>query len=153
MRCPDCNKFVSYDEPQVEIQSVDIDGEGATVHVEVTVTLPCTDCNTELKSASIEAEASFEHTCKPKAERPPEQKPSPDYKDDDDQFEADDSGEAQGTSRLETKDRHGKQIKLARYMKTFYGFELDAEVKCLKCGEVFVVRLEGEEQASSFDEC
>ena len=54
---------------------------------------------------------------------------------------------------METKDRHGKPIKSSRYMKSFYGFILESEIKCRKCGEVFDVTVEGEEQASAFNKC
>ena len=151
MRCPDCNKFVSYDEPQCEVNSVDV--SGTDVHASVTVSLNCQDCGGTLKDAEIEADAEIVHVCKPKKERNKEWKPNPEYKDGDDQFEADDGGEAEGSSRIQDTDRNGKPIKSARYMKTFYGFTLEAEVRCLKCGEPFTVSLEGEEQASGFNEC
>jgi hypothetical protein len=153
MKCPNCNKFVSYDEPQAEVQSVEVDSEAKTIHAAVTVSLNCQECGEPLKDAEIEAEVSFQHECKPETERPKEQKPNPDYMEDDEQFEVENDGDAEGTSRMETKDRHGKPIKLARYIKIFYGFTLETELRCLKCGEVFVVSLEGEEQASSFNEC
>ena len=151
MRCPDCNKFVSYDEPQCEVVSVELDGD--SVRASVTVQLNCQECSQILKDAEIEAETTIEHICKPEAEREKDQKPDPDYKDGDDQFEVESDGDAEGSSRLEDKDRNGKQIKYSRYMKTFYGFTLYTEIRCRKCGEVFTVSLKGEEQASGFNEC
>lgn len=143
MRCPDCNKFVSYDEPQCEVNSVELDG--STVRASVTVQLNCQDCGNTLKDAEIEGESDFEHECKgdtlPKFDKTGEQ------------FEIENDGDAEGTSRTQDKDRHGKQIKSARYMKTFYGFDIQPEVKCLKCGESFHVDISGEEQASGFNEC
>ncbi len=123
MRCPDCNKFVSYDEPQTEVQSVE-----------------------------IEAEEALDHECKPEGERGEDAKPDADFKEGDEQYEIENDGDAEGTSRTETKDRHGKPIKSSRYIKSFYGFTLETEVKCLKCGQTFGVQLEGEQQASSFNE-
>lgn len=136
---------MSYDEPQCEVGSVELDGD--TVRANVTVQLNCQDCGGTLKDAEIEAESEIEHQCKP------ESKPSPDYKKGDDQYEVESDGYAEGTNYMEDKDRHGKQIKSSRYMKTFYGFTLESDIKCLKCGEVFSVTLEGEEQASAFNEC
>ena len=144
MRCQSCNKFVSYDEPQCEVQSVDVDGD--VVRATVQVNLNCADCGETLKSAEIEAEADLGHLCSEETAVLAE------YDPDGDQFELLDDGTPEGTSRVETKDRHGKPIKSARYMKTFYGFEMDVEVKCLKCGEDFSVHVEGEEQASAFEE-
>jgi phage FluMu protein Com len=151
MRCPDCNKFVSYDEPQCEVGNVELDGD--TVRANVTVQLNCQDCGGTLKDAEIEAETEFQHECKPKAELNKDWKPDAEYKKGDDQYEVESDGSAEGTNRTETKDRHGKPIKSSRYMKSFYGFTLESEIKCRKCGEVFSVTIEGEEQASSFNEC
>lgn len=144
MRCPDCNKFVSYDEPEAELNDVSIDGESVTANV--TVNLNCADCGTTLKSAELSDEVSFDHTC--------ETDPVEDWDEDagDDQFEIEDDGDPEGTSRMQTTDRHGKPIKSHRYMKQFYGFELVSTACCKKCGESFDVQLSGEEQASSFDE-
>ena len=54
MRCPDCNKFVSYDEPEVEVNSINVNGEAVTASVRVA--LNCADCSTGLKEAEIEAD-------------------------------------------------------------------------------------------------
>lgn len=151
MRCPDCNKFVPYDEPECELS-----GEpqicGDEVTTTVTVNLNCGECGSLLKSAEIEASADFDHTCKPLDERNAEWEPDSEYEDGDEQYEIEDEGSPDGTSRLETKDRHGKQIKSHRYMKTFYGFEQVVTVKCRKCGETFEVTIADEEQASAFEE-
>ena len=151
MRCPDCNKFVSYDEPQTEVQSVEIDGD--SVRANVSVQLNCQECGNTLKDAEIEAEEVINHECKPDGEREEGATPDADFKEGDEQYEIENDGDAEGTNRTETKDRHGKPIKSSRYMKSFYGFTLKTELKCLKCGETFSVSLEGEEQASAFNEC
>jgi len=151
MRCPDCNKFVSYDEPQCEVNSVEVDDD--SVRASVTVQLNCQDCGGTLKDAEIESDFQIDHACKPKAERNKDWEPDQDWKDGDCQFEVEDDGDAEGTSRLQEKDRHGKPIKHHRYKRAFYGFTLESQVKCRKCGEIFSVSLEGEEQASSFNEC
>lgn len=153
MRCPDCNKFVPYDEPQCETGSVDVDG--TMVRTQVTVQLNCAECGGTLKDAEIEAEVEIDHTCKPEAEREKDWTPDPDYveADGEEQFEVADEGSPEGNDRLEDKDRHGKTIKNYRYMKRFYGFTQEVDIKCRKCGETFSVRLSGEVQASSFNEC
>jgi hypothetical protein len=150
MRCPDCNKFVAYDEPQCEVQTVEVcDDE---VRANITVSLNCADCSQTLKDCELEASCTITHECKPKKDRPADQKPSEDYDADEDQYEVENEGEPEGCSRMETKDRNGKPIKSARYMKTFYGFTLQTDIRCRKCGEIFTVDLDGEEQASSFNE-
>jgi ribosomal protein S27E len=119
---------------------------GGTVTLEARVVLKCQDCGTELAESTITTEQDFDHTCDP------EGLPEADYDPSGDQFEVQDP-EPEGTSRQEDKDRNGKPIKKARYMKTFYGFEAEVDVTCRKCGEIFQVSVSGEDQASSFSEC
>lgn len=53
MRCPDCNKFVSYDDSNdPDIQ--DISYADGHVSAQIRVVLPCGDCGTELKSADFD---------------------------------------------------------------------------------------------------
>lgn len=138
MRCPDCNKFVAYDEPEVEIQSADISSNDATVCARVV--LKCADCGGELKDAEIESSMSIEHDC-PKGENEKRE------------FEwEDEPQDGDATSRTQTTDRHGKPIKLSRYMKQFYGFECGGSVKCPDCLKVISLDFSGEEQASGFNE-
>lgn len=59
MRCPDCNKFVSYDEPQVEQQSLDLEEDG-TIRASYRVVLNCADCGNELKDTTLEMESSVD---------------------------------------------------------------------------------------------
>lgn len=66
MRCPDCNKFVSYDdsaEPEVN----DLNFNDGTVTGNVRVVLNCGDCGTELKEAAFDFETKVEvpadHRC------------------------------------------------------------------------------------------
>ena len=151
MRCPDCNKFVSYDEPQAE--DVEVSLAGKAVSVDATVRLNCQDCGTTLKESTFNVEKEFEHECKPDAERENTWKPDEDFKEGDEVFEIEAEGDAEGTSRLQTTDSKGKPIKSSRYMKQFYGFSIEPEIKCRKCGETFSVSLTDESQASSFDEC
>lgn len=145
MRCPGCNRFASYDDPPtVEVQSTSV--EDGVVTVSARVVLVCAEDGTELKESTIDSEATFEHTCDPEGK--PEEEYDPET---DSQYEADDP-DGEGTSRVEDKDRNGNPIKNPRYMKTFYGFEAEVDVKCRKCGGNFQVNVSGEEQASSFEE-
>lgn len=53
-RCPDCNKFVSFEmgEPEVDDPIVD----GTSVTIEVRLTRCCVECGTELQEATITLE-------------------------------------------------------------------------------------------------
>jgi hypothetical protein len=114
MRCPDCNKFVSYDdqtEPEVELE-VDEDGNvSGTAHIILT----CADCGTELKTADFDVEASLEI---------PEG-----HKGEGHELEIELDG-AELTVDRQTTDRHGKPIKNPRYMKTLYGYSAEFTVRC-----------------------
>lgn len=144
MRCPDCNKFVSYEEPEAELNSVDLND--SSLHASVRVILKCAECSQELKDAEIETDTDIEHDCKKKLAVEHKEKSG------DPLFEIESDGEPQGTDRTQTTDRHGRQIRNSRYMRRYYGFTLETEVKCLCCEEKFIVTLEGEEQASGFNE-
>lgn len=66
MRCPDCNKFVSYnDEDEIEVQTEEAtyDKEERTVQVQVEVRIAktCGECGTELKEATIEIDKTIEN--------------------------------------------------------------------------------------------
>jgi hypothetical protein len=157
MRCPDCNKFVSYDEPEVEVNSVDLEQtkDGVQATADLRVVLKCADCGTELKALDFNEDASADHTCpaaaeaKQKAEHPDEWKAG---QEDGDKFDLEGDGNGDGTSRLETQDRHGKPIKSRRYMTTYYGFTLEPDIRCRCCGEQVSLTIEGEASASSFEE-
>jgi hypothetical protein len=60
-RCPDCNKFVSYDDGDVDVQSEDVESD--EVRVEVRIVKTCAECGTELKEATLELHGPFEHDC------------------------------------------------------------------------------------------
>lgn len=154
MRCPDCNKFVSYDEPEVEEQNCDVSGEEVTA--EVRMALPCAECGTELKEHNFELQAYIEHDCTRELYDAYLEGLDPSEVigwDDAPEYELSDSDNWEATERLQDKTPNGKPIKSARYMKKFYGVEGTVTVKCLKCGEEFSVELKEEEQASGFDEC
>ena len=62
MRCPDCNKFVSFDDPEVELVDVDISEDN--VFVTVHITLNCGECGTALAETYLDFQESIpECTC------------------------------------------------------------------------------------------
>lgn len=159
-RCSSCNKFVSYGDPEIELQDVTLNTHetGGCVTVEAEVKLTCSDCSEAVKSATISAEQEFSHECSPetKAEFEESQKAAgepPFNEESGEEFTVDDEQpDCEATDRQQTTDRHGKPIKNPRYRRQYYGFTTTVEVKCNRCGEVISVDLEGEEQASGFEE-
>lgn len=143
-RCPDCCKFVSYDEPEVEVESEDL--SGGTFSASVRMVRPCGECSGELAEYTFEVEADVE--CPHLADHPvPEDEDAPK-----DEIEYELEGvEAEPNERTQTTDRNGKPIKSYRYQKSFFGVDVTASVRCPVCNEVFEVEAFDEAQASWFD--
>lgn len=139
MRCPDCNKFVPYDDSQEPEHNLDVDDTG---HVtgDVRIVLPCGECGTELKEYSfdIDIQAEIDHKCEGE---------DPDYS-----VEVS-SVELTTQSDCGINKRTGKPNKFnPRYATTYYGFSLTGEVRC-SCGKATIeFTAEDKVSASSMDE-
>lgn len=151
-RCPDCNKFVSYDtDTEPEIEDVQVFDESTEVQGSVRVVLCCAECGTELKESNQEFNETFEHTCEMEDVLPeflPEFNPK-----EDEQYEIEDSSATFHERYQDRNPKTGKPIKNPRYMKKYYGAEIVISIKCNKCGDTFDQEITTEEQASYFDEC
>ncbi len=128
MRCPDCNKFVSLDlqDPEVEIEL-----EGESVKASVRIVRACAECGTALKEATLEME---------------------------DTFEGPDPEDAQGEDKehdLEVEETGVDSIEEGggRYAKSYYGASVDYSVTC-SCGCKFEHNgvMSGKIAASHMDE-
>jgi len=143
MRCPDCNKFVSFDtdnDPEVNDERVD---EAGLVSVEVRIVNTCGECGTELKDTTLNFDVDLTTEVAAHYEEKPECKAANDLS-----VEI----EATRTDRRQTHDRKGKLITNSRYQKQFYGAEAEATVTCGCCSESFTATAGDEVQASSMDE-
>lgn len=146
MRCESCSKFVSFEERDPEVSSVEVSPEGHVV-VEVGIVNECAECGQDLKSAEFQMEADCEEAEKHLAEIPEETRT-------DHQLEAEENG-SERTSKSGYYDRKtGKFVnRFGRYAKHFYGASVDVLVSC-SCGEFeSTVTLQDEIQASGMDEC
>ena len=154
MRCPDCNKFVPFDEPTAERESeeigLDLNGNKLAVNVSASVrlVLPCGECGTELKETNFELEASADHEC---AQIPKDEGKARQVLDDSDVGEGDWDDPETG-DYMQTKDRNGKSIKDPRYMKHFYTVTQAVTVKCPFCQEEISLEMQDEIQGSGMDE-
>lgn len=136
MRCPDCERFVSFDtevEPETDLEMFD-----DTVQVSVRRVLACADCGTELKETQLELEMTLESiiddcTCQSREAWEATEDLSP-------------------TVETQTHDRHGKPIKRARYQRTYYGVEGTITVRCDECGAEETAQVGDRAQASWFEE-
>lgn len=134
MRCNDCNKFVSFDEPQVEIENEEL--TGTTLSASVRLVLVCADCGTELKETTFDLEAEIDYR--------------PEDLEDDQEPEFDlISMDAQPTERYQDKDKKGKTI---RHPKHYYGVEVTATYTCKNDGKDLDQAFGDEIQASSMEE-
>lgn len=132
VRCPDCNKFASYD--GVEAETMDESIDGVTFYSSVRVYLPCADCGTELKEYTFEVEQELIHDCTMVG---PELQIA--------------SWDVNGSDRREFQDAKGRPIN-PRYQKTFYGYEGSLKWECPECGFTDEVDLRDDAQASYFEQ-
>jgi len=71
MRCPDCNKFVPFDDttdPEVNLditQPTSPDDNTAGISGDVRIVLTCAECGTELKEATLEVDVEVEIPLRP----------------------------------------------------------------------------------------
>lgn len=150
MRCPDCNRMVSYGDPTVEVNDEDISSQkeegknefSGEVTCNVRLVLPCRECSTELKETNFEFTLPFEHKCKEGTE----------ITDEDEGEDFSMEVEAEPTDRFQTTNpKTGKPIP-HRFQKHFYGTDVRADITCPHCREEFDVTGNEECQASSMDE-
>ena len=130
-RCPDCNKFVSYDnftEPEV-----DVDIAEGLVSGEIRLALACGEWGAELKETTFVVDIKLDeghdgvgHELSVEAR------------------------DAEMTTRQGAIDKKGKPIP-PRYRRTYYGVAVDFQVSCV-CGFSKDFEFKDELQASSFDD-
>jgi hypothetical protein len=138
MRCQQCCKFVGQEPAEPQIDSIEIhDGE---VTCDVTLEINCIECGSALKSGSFNMQETVpEDLLK-------------DHQGEDHDIEVQEDG-SEAIDEYETKDRHGKPIKNARYQTHLYGARVDFTVKC-SCGtDIYTSSVEDKMAASNFDEC
>jgi hypothetical protein len=144
MRCPDCNKFASFDDSnEPEADDANVDDEGR-VTGNVRVYLTCAECSTELKEASFELEADF-------SEAVEAHKKAAKEKDDDAEKPEDEREEHDLDVEVECE-MASRTVGKGRGMKTFYGYHATVSVSC-SCGHKFADEERDDDmQASHMDE-
>jgi len=130
MRCPDCNKFVSFEAAEPEM---DVNINNGEIVGTVQITLNCAECGLGLKGYTFDVSEQLElpdHKCKIEGKEE-----DPEY-------------DTEGLD-VENADRtEGK----GRWMKTFYGYVIEGEVVC-QCRESRIkVEIKDDVQASAMDE-
>lgn len=165
MRCPDCNKFVAYDDSnEPEADDVDIDRDGH-VSGSIRVYLTCAECGTDLKEANFDLDVDMSEVVATHRKTVTEdrdekladaiakaealdtnvdvEKIKTDFEAAHESCELEIAVDTELTSRTEGK---------GRGLKTFYGYHAVLSVKC-SCGHVFADEEHGDDmQASQMDE-
>ncbi len=169
MRCPDCSKMVSYDEPQATVESEEVSDEGL-VSIEVRLVLPCAECGTELKETTFNFEIDLEHTC-PEGDQICEcghrrSSHTPicsfsgmckcsEYREKEARFEVEledpETTEEYRPRFATNKKREQKPIPM-RYQKHFYGVSVSGTAICNKCEEEIPFDDKDDVQASGMEE-
>lgn len=138
MRCPDCNKFVSLEEGDAEVNDLAV-GEDGNVSVQVRIANCCAECGQELKEANFDCEQDHTEECKGH------------------QGEGHELAIEENSSERTSRSGYfkaGKWVSAGgRYAKTMYGFSLTYTITC-SCDNKFTVdgTIEDEIQASGMDE-
>lgn len=126
-RCNDCNKFVSLETDEPEEESVEVEGTG--IQITMNITRSCAECGTEMKNASVEGTGEI-----------PEE------------WLATHTGEGHGDFDAEIQSSEATETGGSRYSKNIINFEAEVLVTC-KCSESTTVTVVGDGAAASeFDE-
>lgn len=142
MRCPDCNRFVSFEEQEPEINEMALHEDGL-VKCEVRIVNACQDCGTELTESQVDLEydagddiETHKIECL--------HREAWEVKEDYDGIEIVEEG-AERENRTEGK---------GRGMRTYYGATVTFSLKCPLCGENIVEShsMSGDVQASDMQE-
>lgn len=133
MRCPDCNKFVSMENGDLEIDVLEIDVDG-TVHCEASLPRNCADCGTELKRGTFDVDEDVELDSVECPGAP---------------------AEAEDKNHDLSIDELGNDVSESggsRYAKNMIGFDLEYEVTCSRCELKIRGEIGDAMNAGSFDE-
>lgn len=140
MRCPDCNKFVSYEgdeEPVIDSDDISEDGD---ISLEVTITKNCGECGSEIAQMSLTLGENVDlgehhgkgHEITLEVEDPTQT-------------------ERYETTYYDRRAKKRKPIKSPRYYRHYFGVEVPYTVKC-SCGEdITSGTLSTEDAASSLE--
>jgi hypothetical protein len=138
MRCDQCNKFVSFEEAEPEVDSLEV-SETGNVTANVRMVNQCADCGQDLKEATFDFDADHSDECQG-------------HQGEGHGLEIEENG-VERTSKSGYFDRKkGFVSSYGRYAKTFYGVEVSYKITC-ECGELEVEgSFTDEVQASGMEE-
>lgn len=151
MRCPDCEKMVSYGEATTEILDESIDG--GTFSCSVRIVLPCAECGTELKECILEFEQEIDHEC-PVEKNESQDEQSSAFEDTTYELEIDDPELIEDYRPKTRKLKNGTEKPVPfRYQKHYFGVSISGKAICNRCGAEIEIDVSQDEQSSAFEEC
>lgn len=137
MRCDQCNKFVSFEEAEPEVNDLSISEDGQ-VTASVRIVNQCQDCGQELTETTFDMEYDHSEQCK-------------EHQGEGHGLEIEEDG-CERTSRSGYFKKGQFVFACGRYAKTFYGMALNYSVTC-ECGKLELSgTLEDECQASGMEQ-
>lgn len=140
MRCPDCNKFVSFDTDTDPEVTVSVDNEGH-VSGDVRIVNNCAECGQELKEANFSVDVDLSNAVAEHKKESEETEHRLDV----------DIEDLSRTDHRQTVDRKGKPIRNPRYQKQMYGAEGTIALTC-SCGWAASEQWSDEVQGSGMEE-
>lgn len=174
--CSGCDgKFGSNGDPEVEVQSSDVDDEG-NVTVEVEIQIPCGNCGSEFKAGNLTLEGQFgeghDDECTfdfngqtfSRSESGDEAYEAAMEAAGGREWELISDGDIESTEdyrpKFKTKkngaavlDKDGNRVPVPfRYQRHYYGATMTVELRCSLCEETFEGTLEGDISASELEE-
>lgn len=136
MRCDQCNKFVSFEEDDPEVEDLEVDEDGSVTGT-VRIVNTCAECGQELKEATLDIDSRVD---------------VPDgHKGEGHELTVEEAG-SERTSRSGYY-KKGEWVSAGgRYAKTYYGASVDYTVTC-SCGNFTAEgQWEDDVQASGMEE-
>lgn len=143
MRCPDCNKFASFDTEVDPEGDLEVSEEGM-LSGDIRRVLNCADCSQELKEATLNFDQDLNDVLTLPIGATEEQEKC--------EHDWNWTGSTPSMNPTDRYDDKGGKIKQLRYMKHLYGVEVVGEVECTKCKVMGQYSCSQEEAAGAFDE-
>lgn len=134
-RCPDCNKWVSLETDEPQVENVQLSSNESVVEVDVNIDRNCAECGGQMKTMAFNTEAEIDETWL--AEHGPQEDGS--YK------------EGHGELDVEESNTELTESGGGRYAKNMIGFTTYVQVTCI-CGSTTSVEISDNAAASEFDE-
>jgi hypothetical protein len=168
-RCSNCETFVPYGDPVIEVENEDVDDEG-NVEIEIRLALTCANCTEEIKETTLEMTGQVdihEHYANCPA-IDPDNGEEVAYDDDSTRYLELTKDRTWSVDSVDTEATDDRRPKFAtrtmkdgtvktkptpyRFQRQYYGVVASVDVCCSVCDERIQIELSDDQQASAFDD-